>query len=60
MAFSKPLGTDAYNDQIVLRNLRGSYNHQESYTLILLDDAGKQLVPEVIATPEELTFGKKW
>jgi glycogen debranching enzyme len=58
MAFSKPLGTDAYNDQIVLRNLRGSYNHQESYTLILLDDAGKQLVPEVIATPEELTFGK--
>ncbi|HAH62575.1 MAG TPA: hypothetical protein DCL73_10830 [Treponema sp.] len=58
MAFSYPLGKNEYEKQIVLRNLRGDYNEQEMFPLVLLDNEGNKIEPEVTAAPEELRFGK--
>lgn len=58
MVFSYPRKDCVYNNQIVLRNLRGNGDDQESYTLSLLDESGGFIIPEVSAAPEELRFGK--
>lgn len=54
LAFSYPFDEKGeYHQQVCLRILHGEFKNQETYPLLLLDEAGTRLTYEAAATPAE-------